>query len=325
MAQAVEVHIGAAHDGHHGLAPGARLLDILFQPSHAQGSRRFGDGAGVVEDVLDRRADLVSIHADHLVHTLPGQPEGLLADLFHCDAIGEDVHFVQQDASVRLQGLVQGCRTLRFHADDLRLGAQILHVGANTGNEAAPAHGDEDGVDAILLPKDFHPDGALSCDHFRIIIGVDEDELPLLGDHSCVGTGLVVGVPVKDRLRLVALHCIHLDLGGGGRHDDDRGNPEPQRRERHPLGMVARRSRDDAVLPFFEGEACDLVVGPPELEGKDGLEVLPFQKDPVPQAFFQQWSRIQGGFGRDLIDLGLQDLLDVLARHRAPIACAYQC
>ena len=59
-------------------------------PATAKRAGRLGDGARVLEDVLDRGADLVGGHQQDLIDVLLGEAEGLLADAAHRDAVGED-------------------------------------------------------------------------------------------------------------------------------------------------------------------------------------------------------------------------------------------
>ena len=54
--------------------------------------------ARVVEDVLDRRADLVVRHADHFVHRLLCEGERDAAHFADCNAVGEDADAIERDA-----------------------------------------------------------------------------------------------------------------------------------------------------------------------------------------------------------------------------------
>ena len=70
-------------------------LDVLLQPGQAERAGRLGDGARVVEDVLDRGADLVCIDGDDLVQQLAAEAEGFGAGLTHRDAVGEQADLIQ--------------------------------------------------------------------------------------------------------------------------------------------------------------------------------------------------------------------------------------
>ena len=83
MAQPVEVHVRAADDGNQVVIDHFRRREILLHAGHGECAGRFGDGAGVVEDVLDRAADLVDRYDDDRVDILAGDLERLLADLRH--------------------------------------------------------------------------------------------------------------------------------------------------------------------------------------------------------------------------------------------------
>jgi hypothetical protein len=62
MAQPVEIHVGAAVDGNQRAAcPSSLRRHILLDAGEGQGARRLGDRAGVLEDILDRRAHLIGI------------------------------------------------------------------------------------------------------------------------------------------------------------------------------------------------------------------------------------------------------------------------
>ncbi len=95
MAQPVKVDIGAAVHGHQRAAFDCLALDVALQTGHTEGTRWLGDGARVLVDVLDGRADLVGAHQQHLVHALAGDTERLLAHLLHGNAVGEDPHMVE--------------------------------------------------------------------------------------------------------------------------------------------------------------------------------------------------------------------------------------
>ena len=92
-----------------------------LQPGDGQRAGRLHDAARVVEDVLDRRADLVVGHAHHFVHRLLREREGVLADLADGDAVGEDAHVVEVHATAGGQRAVHRVGLERLDADDLHL------------------------------------------------------------------------------------------------------------------------------------------------------------------------------------------------------------
>ena len=89
VAQAVEVDVGAGIDTHQHFAVGALTLDVLLDPGHGQRAGRLGDRTGIVVDVLDCRTDFVGADGDHFIDVILADIEGVLADLRHCHAVGE--------------------------------------------------------------------------------------------------------------------------------------------------------------------------------------------------------------------------------------------
>ena len=85
---------------------------------------------------------------------------------------------------------------------------------------------------------------------------------------------LAAAASCASRLPMTGIR-VRLDLGRGHRHDD--GGPAAQALggEGHALGVVARRSGDDAAAPGGFIQVGDLVVGTPQLEGEHRLQILP--------------------------------------------------
>ena len=147
VAQAVEVEVGAALDGHQRAPVRGVALDPPLESGDAERAGRLGDRPRVLVDVLDRGADLVGADQDHLVDALAGDAKGLGADLFHGDAVGEQRHRVEHDAFAGGQRGVQAVAVLGLDADHAHLGEQRLDVRGDAGDQAAAADRDEDGVD----------------------------------------------------------------------------------------------------------------------------------------------------------------------------------
>ena len=94
--------------------------DVALDAGHGERAGRLGDRAVVLEDVLDRGADLVRVDQQHLVDVLLRQPEGLLADAAHGDAVGEDADALERHALAGAQRIVHARGVLRLDADDAR-------------------------------------------------------------------------------------------------------------------------------------------------------------------------------------------------------------
>src|SRR3546814_13235492 len=98
VAQAVEIDVGAGVDAHQHLAADAFALDVFLDPGHGQRTCRLGDRAGIVVDILDRRADLVGTDGDHFVDMILAELEGVLTDLRHRHAVGAQPDLPQTPA-----------------------------------------------------------------------------------------------------------------------------------------------------------------------------------------------------------------------------------
>jgi hypothetical protein len=83
-------------------------------PATAIAPGGFEDGAGVLEDILDRRADGVGIDEDDLVEIFLAQAEGLLADHFHRRAVGKQPDLIQAYPLAGRQSTVSSRRHRRF-------------------------------------------------------------------------------------------------------------------------------------------------------------------------------------------------------------------
>ena len=95
-----------------------------------------------------------------------------------------------------------------------------------------------------------------------------------------VGLGVRVAVARQHDLRPHGLDRLDLDLGRGLRHHDDGLQTEVSGRVGHALGVVAGAGSDDAPRLLLRTQVGDAVVGPPQLEAEDGLEVLALEQHP---------------------------------------------
>ena len=139
-----------------------------------------------------------------------------------------------------------------------------------------------------------------------------ERELPAAHDAHRLGVCLVVGVAFEDDGRAERRHRVDLDLRCRDRHHDRRLGPEPLRRERDTLGVVAGRGGDDAPPQLRRRQAGHLVVRPAELEREDWLEVLALQEQPVAEALRQERRLLERRLDRDVVDVRVEDRLQVV-------------
>ncbi len=308
MAQPVEVHIGAGHHRHQGLAGECALSDIFLQARHGHGAGRLGDGARVVEHVLHSGADLVGGDGHHLVHQLAQEAEGLLADLGHGHAIGEQAHLGEQHAASRLQGRLQTGRVLGLDGNQADLGADVLQIGGHAGHQPAPAHWHEQGIQRrAVLAGYLQTHGALTGNHFCVIEGMHEGVALLVHQGLRVGRRLVVGIPVQHDLATQGLHGVDLDGGRGDGHDDDGLDAQPRAGHGHALGMIAGRGCDHAFARCLGGKPGHAVVGAAQLEAVHGLHVLALQQDVVVQTLGEDGRLVDRRLDGDVIDSGRQN------------------
>ena len=176
-AQPVEIHVGATGDGHQGLILEAALRHVLLHPCHGEGSRRFKDGTGVFEDILDGGADGIGVHTHHAIHMALGQGKGFFPHQTHRNPIREQTHLGQFNPLSRSQGLRHGVGIDRFHTNNVDLRPETFHISGHATNQAAAADREVDDIRAFgALTHHFEPDGALSGNHLGVIEGVNEGQ-----------------------------------------------------------------------------------------------------------------------------------------------------
>ena len=313
--QPVEIEVGARVDGHERARDRRTIAAqrVFLEAGEADSSGRLGAGAGIVERVLHRRADLVRRHRDDLVEELAADAEGLGADLAHGDAVGEEPNLRQRHplAGVDRRGHAGGL--FRLDADDLDLGAQVLDEAGDPRGQPAAADGHEDRLDRIgMLAQDLHSHRALPGDHVGIVVGRHEREPALDLEPARLGECLVETVAEQHDLATAPAHGVDLDARRRARHDDRRRDPELGRCQRHALGVVAGRGGDDAAGPHLGRQADDLVVGATDLEREDRLQVLALEEHRHAEPLRQARHRVERALDRDIIDARAHDLLRVI-------------
>ena len=105
---------------------------------------------------------------------------------------------------------------------------------------------------------------------------------------------------------------VDLDLWRGGGHHDHGTGAQFAGAQRHALGVVACRGTDHTLFQLFGRQVRHLVVGPTQLEAVHRLLVFALQKNLVAQAARQVFGRFQRRLGGHVIDLGVQDLDQVI-------------
>ena len=141
-----------------------------------------------------------------------------------------------------------------------------------------------DGFGVGQLVKDLEADGPLPGNDEVVVIRVDEGHAGLLLQLDGAVVGVVVGALDQLDPRAEALGALHLHDRRAVRHTDDAGDAHARGGQRHALGVVARRTGDDAARAFLLGELADLVIRAAQLETAGQLQVFGFQVEPFAQA-----------------------------------------
>ena len=142
-----------------------------------------------------------------------------------------------------------------------------------------PPTGATQRVDLGRVLQHFQRNRALARDDARIVVGMDEDELPGVGQAMRLGGRLGQRVAVQDDARAVPARVLDLGVGREGRHDDGGRDAEPAGVIGHALGVVAGRHGDDAALLLLVGELQQRVQRPALLERGRELQVLELHPD----------------------------------------------
>ena len=195
-------------------------------------------------------------------------------------------------------------------------GPHALDVRGDARDEAAAADGDEDRVDRPLaLAQDLHADRALPGDDVRVVVRMDERRAGLLLQRLRVLVRVRIGVAVQDDVAAARLDRGDLDVRRGHRHHDRRAARQPLRGERHALRVVARGRGDHALRALGGRQVRHLVVRAAQLEREHRLLVLALQQHAVAEAARQRGRDLERRLDRDVVDLGGQDLLQVVDGH----------
>ncbi|MCY1217762.1 hypothetical protein D9M72_296900 [compost metagenome] len=167
--------------------------------------------------------------------------------------------------------VVLGCQR-RLGTDDPHRRPGFLDGSGDAGNQAAAAHGDDDGIHILQVLQDLAADGSLAGHHQRIFEGVDDRIAVFLGDfvHPFPAGG---GVAIEeDDLRTEGFGIGDLDLRGGHRKHQDGFHPEHSSGVGEPLGVIAGRGGDDSVGDLLLGQREGLVQRAANLERAGDLQ-----------------------------------------------------
>ena len=162
-------------------------MNWLFPTRHAAG-RTF-------EYVFDSGTSLIIVDFDYPVEELPADAEGLLANNAHCRAVAKRTNFGKRNALALFQTARHRVTVDRFNANDARARtADALNIFAYPRDEPSSADGPKDSVEMLgvrELFEDFHPDGALTGDHERVVVRGHKDEAMHSGEAGTLALGLI--------------------------------------------------------------------------------------------------------------------------------------
>ena len=175
-------------------------------------------------------------------------------------------------------------------------GIDFLESASHAADEAATADGGNHHFEIGNLFQQFQPYRALSRDDCRVVEGVHESQ-PLGGAAAeSFLASLVVVCPVQNHVRAVAASRHHLVQRSRHRHAYLGRDSSFAGVEGNSLGVIARRSRDQAALALRSGQGENLVERPPFLVRTCHLQVLKLQENIVVNEFGEH---LRAGAGRD--------------------------
>ena len=175
MAKATEVDVGSAQNRNQRFASNAGLLHIFLGASDPECARRFCDGAGIVENILDRCTDLIRRDGDDFIDQGMRQMEGFLANLFYGNAVGKEPDLTQGHPPAGFHGAGQAIGVFRFDPDNPDFGTNELDVGGDSCDQSTATHRNEDRMNlSRVLAKNFHANRSLAGNDIGVIIWMDE-------------------------------------------------------------------------------------------------------------------------------------------------------
>ena len=170
MAQAVEVHVGAAVDRNQRLPFAALAFDIGLQAGQCQRTGRLGDAAGVVVNIFEGAADVVGVHQNNVVQQILADGKSFLAHQLHRRAVGKQADIFQFYPLAFVDRLLHRAGIKGFHANHFDFRAHVFDKRRHARRQTAAANGNKNRINRLgMLADDFQPDGALAGDYIRIV------------------------------------------------------------------------------------------------------------------------------------------------------------
>ena len=145
------------------------------------------------------------------------------------------------------------------------------------GEQAAAADRDDQRIEVRRILQHLQRQRALAGDHAEVVVGMDEDQLPLRRQRLGMRGGLGQGLAVQHDMRAPGRGARHLGRRREFRHHDGGGDAGQAGMPRHRLGVVAGRHRDDAALALALGQQRQAVGRAALLEGAGDLQIVELQ------------------------------------------------
>ena len=243
---------------------GPRRLDEVLRPFEEEGDGLRGVVVVDHHEVIDERLDDPEAE---IGRTCDGDPvrDGRL----RCDLAGRP-----RPSRFHVGGNRRGLDT-----DDPDVRTPFLDGHCDSGDQAAPADGDDHRLDVRHLFEHFETERSLPRHDRRIVEGVDEGPTRLAGEGHRVVRRLREGRSGEDDHGAVLTGCGDLRDRRVLRHEHGCRCCVVRCGECDPLSMVASRSRDDPSTARVGIEKGNGVHPPSDLERSGPLEVLSFQPD----------------------------------------------
>ena len=220
--------------------------------------------------------DLDLTHQEHVVHHTVDNGVGVGAGLFYRDTVGNGLiaGIIGENLMISVvHGRIQG----RLYAMDFDLGLQRLGGDAHAGNQPTTADSDDHGVQIGFIFKHFQRYRALARDDLCVVIGVDEGITVLGAEIQCMIAGFDKAVPVQHHLGTQGLGAGNLGKGRVFGHDDGGGGAQLMGEIAHPLGVIARRRRNNSGLALIIRKAQQLNQRTAHLERAGMLQIFQLQ------------------------------------------------
>ena len=193
-----------------------------------------------------------------------------------------------------IQRRFQAGRVFRFNGNDFDLRHQLFDQHRHARGQATAAHRDEDAVEMGILLQQFQRQRALPGNHHRVVERRHPGEPLLLRQLNRFGFGFVKVGAVEQHFSAETAHRVDFDICGSNRHHDQRLQPQTSRRERHALGVVARRRGNHAARFLLVGQPSHHRVGAAQLKAVHRLAVFALHQNDVVEARREFFHFLQG-------------------------------